>query len=211
LAQQKSFAVKESHLKETKLIALLPALLVVVAVRASAQNCDQLQNASSDELVAYLDSTVPSYVNAECVASAVNTLGNQRYVPAIPVLTKLLDFPWPRHAQPKAGDFVPMRGAGGIYPATTALQKIGKAALPGVLQAIKTGANSRTSYEAAVFVWMGIYKNEPAKGIALLKQGADSAKDNTTRQRLGRAAFRAVTRCSPSHKVECRAAAETRY
>src|SRR5207249_8726479 len=38
----------------------------------------------------------------------------------------------------------------------------------------------------AVSVWMQIHKDEPVKGVALLKQEADKTKDPAARQRLGR-------------------------
>ena len=186
-------------------------LFLLGAVRVAASECDQLQNASSDELASYVNKIVPEYGNAECIAFAINMLGNQRYEPAIPAMTQLLDFRWPLHGRPKGQAFAPSHGGTGIYPATIALQKFGKKAVPGLLEAIKGDLTSRTAREAAVFVLMGIYKNESPKAVALLKQGADTARDNATRQRLGRAAYRALIWCSPSDKAECKAAAETRY
>jgi hypothetical protein len=66
-----------------------------------AQECDLPEGKSSDELVSYLDTVVPNRGNGACVNFAISKLGNQRYVPAVEVLTKFLYFHWPPRARQK--------------------------------------------------------------------------------------------------------------
>jgi hypothetical protein len=87
-------------MKELKAIALITALFLLGAFRVAALECDRLQNSSSDELVSYLDQIMPNRENAECITFAID-IGNRRYEPAIPVLTKLFDFRWPLNARQK--------------------------------------------------------------------------------------------------------------
>ncbi len=149
--------------------------------------------------------------DAECVAFAINEIGEQRYEPAVPVLTKFLEFRWPVNARQKQRLFVLEHDGKSIYPAATALEQIGKNALPAVAEALKAPVMSKQAGEVAVSVWMQIHKDEPVKGVALLKQEADKTKDPAARQRLGRAAYKALGWCSPSDEAQCKAAAETRY
>ncbi len=205
-------------MREARKVEILTVMLfVVVTVPVLASDCAHLQGASSVDLVSYLASTVPDYKNAECAAFAIDKLGSQRYQPAIPVLTKFLDFRWPRNvqknlqAQQNDRVFEPSRGRMGTYPAISALEQYGQDALPALLQTITADSTSPTAREAAAFVLMKIYKNEPSKGVALLKEGADTTRDNATRQRLGRAAVRAVAWCGQSDKAQCEAVIHARH
>ncbi len=203
--------------KEKTKILIVILLFLLGDVQLWAANCHRLQSVSSGDLVSYLASTMPDYRNAECAAFAIDKLGTLRYQPAIPVLTKFLDFRWPRNvqknlqAQQNDRAFEPSRGRPGTYPAISALEQYGQEALPALLQTITADSTSTTAREAAVFVLIKIYKDEPSKGVALLKEGADTTKDNATRQRLGRAAFRAVAWCGPSDKAQCEAVVHTRH
>ena len=204
-------------MREVRKIKILTAMLLLGTVRLWAADCDRLQRASSGDLVSYLTRTMPDYKNAECAAFAIDKLGSHRYQPAIPVLTKFLDLRWPRNerknlqAQQNGPVFEPSRGRIGTYPAISALEQYGQAALPALLQTISGDSTSPTAREAAAFVVIKIYQNEPSRGVALLKEGADTTKDNATRQRLGRAAFRAVAWCGPSDRAQCEALVHTRH
>ena len=195
----------------TNTAALLTLLILSGTLRVAALECDRIRDASPGGLVLYLGKTVPDQENAECVVFAINRLGEQRYERAIPILAKLLDFPWPPNARQKQKLFVIEHDGGSIYPAATALQKIGKKSLPSVLEVMKSRSASRTAQEVAISVWMGIYKSEVPKGVALLKQESDRTKDPATRQRLGWAAYKAIGWCGLSDKAQCQAAVNTRY
>jgi len=56
------------------------------------------------------------------VAFAINEVGEQRYEPAVPVLTKFLEFRWPVNARQKQRLFVLEHDGKSIYPAATALE-----------------------------------------------------------------------------------------
>jgi hypothetical protein len=195
--------------RQSEILGIFAVFLLGMPV--AAQECNRLQSASPDELVSFLNGRVSDQANAACVAFAINTLGGQRYEPAIPVLTKLLDFRWPINAHQKQKAFVLEHDGTSIYPAATALEQIGRNALPAVLNAIKAASSSREAGEVAVSIWMTIYKNQAPTGVALLKQEADQTKDPATRQRLGWAAFKALGWCASSYEAQCKAAANARF
>src|SRR6266568_3111773 len=152
-----------------KSITWMTALSLLSTVNAAALECNGLQNAASSELVSYLRKNIPNQGNAECVAFAINEIGEQRYEPAVPVLTKFLEFRWPVNARQKQRLFVLEHDGKIIYPAATALEQIGKNALPAVAEALKAPVMSKQAGEVAVSVWMQIHKDEPVKGVAILK------------------------------------------
>src|SRR3989475_7824910 len=104
----------------------LDAVSLKSRVPAAALECNGLQNAASSELVSYLRKNIPNQGNAECVAFAINEIGEQRYEPAVPVLTKFLEFRWPVNARQKQRLFVLEHDGKSIYPAATGLGQIGK-------------------------------------------------------------------------------------
>ena len=124
------------HIKVS--VVLTPLLFTIVTTLVRAQECGQLQGASPDELTSYLAGTVRSTDNEPCAAFAINQLGSLRYKPAIPALTKWLELRWPPGAHQKQRRFVIEHDGSTIYPAATALEAMGKDALPAVLNAIKT-------------------------------------------------------------------------
>jgi hypothetical protein len=198
-------------MREIKMIPLLTALFLLGTVRVVAAECDRLKSAPSADLVSYLGRVKPDRGNAQCVALAINKLGDQRDEPAIPVLAKLLDFRFPLNARQKQRLFVIEREGASIYPAVNVLVNIGKNSLPFVLEVIKAVSVSREMRENAVSVWMQIYKNQSPVGVMLLKQEADGTKDPFTRQRVGWAAFKALNWCAPGDQAQCQAALNTRY
>jgi hypothetical protein len=164
---------------------LLIFTLVLQGAIAAGQQCERLQYATPSTLASYLGGT-ELHADSACMAFAINQLGNLRHEPAILVLTKMLDFRWPRDAWQKQAYFPdsPDPASIRIFPAATALEQIGKNSLPAVLEAIKAPSTTRLGRETAVTVWMSFYKDERPRGVALLKQQADMTKDATARQRL---------------------------
>ncbi|SRR6266581_948732 len=198
-------------LRYLKIIALL-TVFELSTFPALAQQCGLLQGTAPGTLVSYLSTTATNQANAACIASAINQLGSQRYAPAIPVLTKFLDFRWPVGARQHQRLYVLEHDGASIYPAATALEQIGKNSLPAVLNAIKGAPISPQAMEVAVSVWMTIYKGQAPTAVAMLKQVADNTKDPAQRQRLGWAAsVAAMGWCSPAEQDQCKGAAKTRY
>jgi hypothetical protein len=199
-------------MREIKIVLLLIALFLPGAVRVAAAECNRLAGAASADLVSYLGETKPDRRSAQCVAFAISWLGDQREEPAVPVLTKLLDFRFPLNARQKQRLFVLELEGTSIYPAVNALVRIGKNSLPSVLEVIKSDSGSRVTRENAVSVWMQIYKNQSPVGVMLLKREADTTEDSFTRQRVAWAASMAQTRwCAPSDQAQCRAVLNTRF
>jgi hypothetical protein len=192
--------------RRIRIVAGIAGLILLSTARVEAQECPPLSRAASDELVSYLDGAVPNQENAECITFAIKMLEKRRYEPAIPVLTKLLDFRRPRTAEEKAGVITLHT----FYPATSALEEIGKASLPSVLAAIKADTTSEKARENAVSVWMELHKyDESPEGVALLKREADETDDAAIKQRLTWAVSKALTWCNPPDKEKCKTAAET--
>jgi hypothetical protein len=202
---------------------LLAVLFLTTGFSVAAEKCGPLQNAPPDRLVSYLDGMVRGTVHGremvECIVFAIKKLGNQRYEPGIPAVTRFLDFHWPlspeESRQRQRLYYVPEQRRADSYPATTALVEIGIKSLPNVLETIKADSSVPIQQENAVAVLMQIYKNEPQKGVALLKaemqqnnEGATTQNvRGTTKRNLGFALYKAQLWCSPSDRAQCKAAA----
>lgn len=195
-------------------VALSILVLILNAVFVAAQDCNRLRVTSTyDDLVSYLGKPAPTQVDAECIAFAINRLGEKRYEPAIPVLLKFLDFRWPRGAWQKQHYYLKRPNPSNVYvfPAAKALEAMGKSALPALLEVIKTGTTSRVGSETAVTIWMANFENQRPRGVALLKQEADVARDPGVRLHLLQAVARAADWCGPADEAQCVAAARAHY
>jgi len=167
--------------------------------------CDSLQNASSTDLVQYLNAVVPDEQNARCVTWAINKLGNEHYEPAVPTLVKLLDFRLPQTRVEEIFHGLSQES----FPAEAALELIGKKALPEVLRVIEADSTSVTGRENALSVWMEIYResDEQPKGVSLLKQEETKVSESAIKQKLRWAVQKALTYCNPPEKAACQQAA----
>lgn len=188
------------------------ALSVFVIIATSiqvfaAEDCSRLQQATSDALVSYLTEVVPGETSGDCVTTAIRRLDGFRYEPAIPVLIKLLDFRRPRTELEKEGIAVRMQQIDEIYPAASGLERIGKGALPAVLETIKSPATSAIARKNAVSVWMVIHKYEHVEAVSVLKREALASADPAANQNLRWAVSEASRHCNPREVAGCRAAA----
>src|ERR1700733_13522910 len=177
----------------TKRSLAILGFLFLGGFRLAAQECDRLRDATSSELVSYLNG-VSDRRGAECTAFAIKKLGEYRYEAAVPVLAGLLDFRRPADVREKQGLYLHIQGIDEVYPAARALEEIGKGSLPAVLSVIKGDSSSTTSRENAVFVWMEIHKDESPKGVALLKLEGDKTEDATAKSHLRSARWLGVIR-----------------
>jgi hypothetical protein len=192
-------------MKRTRIVALIAGLIFLCTFRvAAAQECVPLSKAASDELVSYLDAIVPNQENVDCITFAIKMLEKQRFEPAIPVLTRLLDFRRRRTADEEG--VITMHT---FYPAVNALEEIGKASLPSILAAIKANTTSEKTRENAVSVWMELHNDESSEAIALLKREADETNGAIVKRRLTWAISKALPWCSPLDKKKCEIAAKT--
>lgn len=179
-------------------------LLLLTILPLSAQRCINLQNSSPDTMVSFLSSTHALKSNSDCVAFAINKLGEQAYASATPTLMNFLGFRWPAGAHQKQRLFVIEHDGGSIYPAAIALVQIGTSTLPAVLHAIKTLPMSGQELEVALSVWMMIYKGQAPTGVALLRQEAERTIIPREKSRLSWAAYAAARDwCDASNKTRC--------
>ena len=202
-----------------KTVVLLAVLFLATSISVAAEKCDSLQTAPPDRLVSYLNGIVRGTVldreTGGCIVFAIRKLGNERYAPSIPVLTKFLDLHWPMSLEERRQRQRPFclpeqRRADG-YPATTALAELGTKSVPSVLEASKADSTSMRGRENAGAVLMEVYNNEPKQGLALLKQETDKNIDPAIKQRLSFAIYKALSWCNPSDRAQCREAAKTGY
>jgi hypothetical protein len=205
-------------LRKSRIVAVSLAFCLALAFPAFGQGrdkfegwCDSLQNATSPDLVQFLNAVAPDHKNSHCVAWTIRRLGREHYEPAIQALVRLLDFRRPATEREKLG-FTDTGGIAGIwdlYPAVGALDLIGKNALPGVLSAIEADSTSSVARENALAVWMEIYRQTDGqpKAVALLKQEETKNKDEAIKQRLTWAVQKALTQCNPPEETACRQAA----
>ncbi len=205
--------MRGANLRGIKIVAVALTLGVAFAFPAFGQVhdrfegwCDSLQNASSHDLVQFLNAVIPDEKNARCVTWAIHRLGNEHHEPAIPALVKLLDF----HRPQSQGGKIFHGLSEGLFPAEVALELIGEKALPELLHAIEAASTSKTARENAVSVWMEAYKYERPKGVALLKQEETRANNDPLKERLNWAVQKALTHCGPQEQAACREAAADR-
>lgn len=177
-------------------------LLAVPHIRA--QECSTLQSASPDKMASYLGAVTDRRQDPACIAFAIQRLGEQRYEPAIPVLTKFLDFRWPVGAHERQARVVLDRVPGTIYPAAAALENFGPEALPAVVTAMGSKWISEAGLEVAVSVWMIPHRDNPPLGVSLLRQEADNATDPYAKGQLISATILAIRGwCGPSERAQC--------
>ena len=208
---RRTWAISNGLMEKCTVTSMVLALCFVVALNvcARAQTCLHLQTASPDQLLSYLGASHSTIADGDCVAFAINTLGEQKYAPAIPVLIQYLDFNWPRGMWQKQRHFAETPNPSDIhvFPAATALEKMGNKALPALLAVMKSGMPGRLRRDTVITVWMANFESNRPFGVMLLKQEAAKAQDPTARQRLNIAALKAARWCGPTDKAQCEAVA----
>jgi hypothetical protein len=178
-----------------KIIAI-SALLIFSTRPLQSETC-QFRNKPNEEKVAYLSKVGPDETDP-CVPYLIRWLGIERYEPAAPVLVRFLDFRQSRENDAVGAEY---------YPAEEALVRIGKAALPSILQVMESDDASTPTRQIAVDVWMRIYRSEAPNGIAALRKAATDAGNAIAKKRLLTALAAAVNRCIPEDKAACEVAA----
>jgi hypothetical protein len=190
-------------------VPMLVLTVLLTAAFASAADCDFVGRASSDELVDYLAGVTPDEDNSECITLAVRRIESARYELAVPALIKLIDFRRPPTALEREGIALRPKVVDELYPAASALERIGKSALPALVEAIESPTTSTRARENAVSVWMVIYKHNPSKGVTRLRQESTALPDSAAKENLKWALSEAQSLCDPSEKARCKTAAAT--
>jgi hypothetical protein len=189
-------------------VTLLGALwlLGVVSPLFGAPACGDLENKQPESLMEYLQGE-RSRLNRDCVLYAIEQLGNAHYAPAIRTLVGYLGY---RKSDPPnfgspAAPLIPghPEWSGSIYPAGSALFQIGKAAVPQLIEVIADASTSDLVRNNAGDVVFGIYREDPAQGIAALVSAAHAKTDPMDSLRLMDQARRQADRCSQQRRNDC--------
>jgi len=123
-------------LRQIKMSAVTIALCLSFALRSFSQVrtemddwCATLHNASSPDLVQFLNAVVPDEKNSHCVTWTIRKLAKEHYELAITTLVRFLDFRRPLTQREKVGLPEPggIAGIWSVYPAVGALDAMGKA------------------------------------------------------------------------------------
>ena len=140
------------------------ALLVISATPSFAQQCDSLAAMSRIDALAYLRHGPDWASHAACATAAIAKIGEYRYESGIPLLINFLDFKGSSNLHQKLRrEVVEHNGLSG-YPAADALVRVGRPALPALLDLIKANGTLREEVDIATAVWMTIYKDEAPPG-----------------------------------------------
>jgi hypothetical protein len=184
--------------------AILAFLMITPSTEA--QQCKELDSATPDEWVSYLNYVTRNDQSTECIYFALRELRLMRWQPATDTLVKFLDFQRPPNAWEKEG----MSRLEGSYPAADALASLGPRALPKVLSVMESGSASELSRHNAMVVWMRVYRGDLPKRVSMLAKEIEKAPTDVAKQRLMEAVADAVKYCTPDDKAKCKAASETR-
>lgn len=194
-------------IKRTITVTILTYVFILSTASISAQSCPSLQDATSDQLISYLDLNAVDRSNEVCMTFAIRKLGADRAHAAIDILATLLDFKRPPTAREKAGVYIRIQTVDEIYPAAGALEEIGEKALPSVLKTIKSSSTSAIARENALFVWMEIQKSDSPRAILHLERELESTHERDCKQNLRWALSHAPNLCNPPDKEQCDLAA----
>lgn len=192
-----------------RVVSMAMLFVLTTIPNAQAQECKQLDSATPDEWVSYLNQVTRDDQSRECIYFALRGLGSLRWESAVETLVKFLDFRRPLNAGEKAGE----SQLEDPYPAVAALTSLRQRALPAVLMVMQSDSASELAKHNAVVVWMHVYwgvLGDSSKAVAMLAREVEKAPTETTKQRLREAVVDAVKYCPPEDKAKCQAASELR-
>jgi hypothetical protein len=192
-------------IKRVRLVSLIAIVLLVTTIGV-CQECQKLRGASAEDKVSYLES-IKGRADEDCITYAIEWLGGNKFEPAIPVLVKFLNF----YRHPSGWEAATNSMHTSTYPAASALENIGKSALPSVLNVLKLDSAQQISRDNAVEVWMVVHGADVVNAVAELKRSADEVDDIKAKQRLLSAVSAALKWCGSSDKSSCEQAATKKY
>jgi hypothetical protein len=182
-------------------------LLVVMLPNAFGECASSSGWSSISQLLSFLrEAKQPTSTqkDADRIVYAIGQL-EYKYSPgAAKLLAEYLDFERPLTEAEHEGFMIhgPLT-IGNKYPATGILMTFGERALPELLSTIKISA-SETARRNASYTVMQIYRDEPPRGIALLK-GESTKVGPPGAARLRIAAEEACAWCGAKYKKQCQA------
>jgi hypothetical protein len=180
------------------LCAWLPAQVITTRCNES----EFADNAKPTVALAYL-SRDRATLSSACLIKAIRNVEENSYRPAIPVLTKYLDFRMP----PPFAPYDPLTRAptGGLYPAADALARFGEAAVPALNAAIDKETLSliaRSNAANALFV----VTKDKARVISLIAKVAQSSADPQTANAFKKLSNDMVSQCKSDELQRCKEA-----
>lgn len=169
---------------------------VAKASTQSTTACDALQNATPQQYLAYLDHD-RSTLKSDCIETALNQLGQLRYLPAIPILIQYLDF---KTSSPlRSGG----KALGGAYPGATALDRIGALCIPDVKAAVSNESLNTTQRRNAAALYAGSLSQDLPGNIAFLMHASKEVKDQQLALDLVDMATRIAKACPADTQQRC--------
>lgn len=181
-------------------ILVIFAITIVSGGSLNAQNCDPLRQATSAQLITFLQYNSRSENEWPCIKFALRELGRNKAKAkeAIPVLVDYLDYERPLSEAEKNGFYLHMPSVVEMYPATDALFSLGQPAIPAMIRVIESSDDAQ-KHENAVFVFMQIYRERMPEGIQKLKAASVSRAGEGFQleaQRLKQSAKEALRWCT---------------
>jgi hypothetical protein len=190
-------------LQKVLLVSLMVCVDSAAQVTTTRCNVSELAaNAKPAADLAYL-SRDQATLSSACLVKAIRNVGENRYKPAIPVLTKYLDFRMPSPFAPYNPLTQPPTG--GLYPAADALVKFGEAAAPVLQSAIGDKAlNPVARSNAAKALW--IVAKDKTQVIAFTIKAAKSSRNPQAADALKQLANRMADHCKSDEEQRCKEA-----
>lgn len=179
-------------------IGFLPCLNMAKA-QGTTIACSKMIKATPQDSLAYLKGD-RSALDSDCIEIALQNLGDVRYLPAIPTLIQYLDF------KKKGPGRDAARVLGDAYPAATALEQIGKLAIPDVKAAVENESLNRLQRRNAAALYAdGLSQDWPAN-IRFLVQASKKSKDAQVALDLIDMAKELADGCPTSDQDQCQMA-----
>ena len=183
------------------LVGFLPLL--------AAGKCDELDGATPEMELRYLNGD-RSTVTPDCVSRAVHAIAFStpdtlaRQGEAIQVIVTYLDYRLPEekniYARAVSSNVAP-------YPATNALNIIGKPAVPAIVDAIGSGTLSDVARKNAVWTLLLIFSRDGiGEHVRVLSSASRAEPSREISLRLFVAAELAVTYCGRTNMAKCKEA-----
>jgi len=131
----------------------------------------------------------------ECTAFLIVLLGSSRYMPALPIIVRLLDFEWPdpNHPDLPTHSYNPLWR----YPAVRVLaDDYQEVAAPAIIEFLATAKPSPLARSHASYTLLWIYsKEKPEEAVKVLVRASRASKDPAAAARLWDAAVATEQEC----------------
>jgi len=171
---------------------LVTAVLLACSTKYSGATCTTIAIEQNDNADPAIGAKKADYAMAvisdagylardkECVRSAMMYLGSAHVEKAIPRLIALLGY----HQEPRPGH---MPRADDEYPSIAALFRMGKPAVPALIEVIAAKDNDTIEGKNALYALMSVYREDPSEGIRALKKATQRHADSLSVSRLRQA------------------------